>query len=227
MGDSFTLTLSGTSSVLEAHYFPPIELSPFKNLALGLVELLTFNSIPNIDEGKNKFYVGEEVITIPTVSYEIEDIENYLQKVLSTHDISISLQPNNNTLCSEINCSRPIDFGPEDSIGRLLGFTPRILSANVTHTSNLPVTILKVNSLRVECNITTGAYINGQRVHTIHEFFPVVPPGYKIVEVPSHVIYLPITVQAIDHLQLKLIEQNGQFVNLRGEIVTIRLHIKS
>ena len=218
MGDSFTLTLSGTSSVLEAHYFPPIELSPFKNYALGLVELLTFNSIPNIDEGKNKFYVGEEIITIPTGSYEIEDIENDLRKVLSTHDISISLQPNNS---SEIKCSRPIDFGPEDSIGRLLGFTPRTLSANITHTSDLPVTILKVNSLRVECNITTGAYINGQRVHTIHEFFPVVPPGYKIV------IYLPITVQAIDHLQLKLIDQDGQFVNLREEIVTIRLHIKS
>ena len=78
MGDSFTLTLSGTSSVLEAHYFPPIELSPLENYALGLVELLTFNSIPNIDEGKNKFHVGEEVITIPTGSYEIEDIENYL-----------------------------------------------------------------------------------------------------------------------------------------------------
>ena len=227
MGDSFTLTLSGMSSVLEAHYFPPIELLPLKNYTLGLVELLTFNSIPNIDEGKNKFYVGGKVITIPTGSYEIEDIENYLQKILSTHEISISLQPNNNTLCSQIKCNRQIDFGPEDSIGHLLGFTPRILAANVTHTSDLPVTILKVNSLRVECNITTGAYINGQRVHTIHEFFPAVPPGYKIVEVPSHVIYLPITVQAIDYIQLKLVDQDGQLVNLRGEVITIRLHIKS
>ena len=41
------------------------------------------------------------------------------------------------------------------------------------------------------------------------------------------VIYLPITVQAIDHLQLKLIDQDGQFVNLRGETVTKRLHIES
>ena len=92
MGDSFTLTLSGTSFVLEARYFPPIELSPFKNYALGLVELLTFNSIPNIDEGKNKFYVGEEIITIPTGSYEIEDLENNLQNVLSGRNISISTQ---------------------------------------------------------------------------------------------------------------------------------------
>ena len=172
--------------------------------------------------------MGGKVITIPAGSYEIENIENYLQKILSTREISISLQPNNNTLCSEIKC--PINFGPEDSIGHLLGFTLRILAANVTHRSDLLVTIPKVNSLRVECNITTdayGMYINGQRVHTIHEFSHAVPPGYKIVKVPSHIIYLPITVQAIDYIQSKLVDQDGQCVNLRGEVVTIRLHIKS
>lgn len=227
MGDSFTLTLSGTSSILEAYFFPPIELSPLKNYTLGLVELLTFNSIPNIDVGNNKFYVDKEIITIPTGSYEIEDLENYLQKALSDHNIIVNLKPNNNTLCSEIKCNRNINFEPSDSIGRLLGFTPRILQANITHKSDLPVTILKINSLRVECNITAGAYINGQRVHTIHEFFPIVPPGYKIVEVPSHITYLPITVQSIHNLQLKLVDQDGELVNFRGEVITIRLHVKS
>ena len=106
------------------------------------------------------------------------------QKVLSAHANSISLQPNNNTLCSGIKYSRPIDSGPEDSLGRLLGFTPRILFANVTHTSDLPGTILKFNSLRVESNITSDEDINGQQVHTIHELFPVILPVYKIVEAP-------------------------------------------
>lgn len=226
MGDSLTLTVSGTNSILEAHYFPPIELSAIKNYTLGLVELLTFNSIPNIDVGKNKFYVGREIVTIPTGSYEIEDIESYLHSALSNKDIIVNLKPNNNTLCSEIKCDQQINFIPNDSIGRLLGFTSRILKANIMHKSDLPVSILKVNSLRVECNITTGAYINEQQVHTIHEFFPVVPPGYKIIEVPSQVIYLPIAVQSIDHLQLKLVDQDGELVNFRGEIITIRLHVK-
>lgn len=227
MSESFTLTLSGTSSILDANYFPPIELSPHKSYTLGLVELLTFNSIPNIDGGNNKFYVGEEVIVIPTGSYEIKDIERYLQAVLSNKDITISLRANNNTLCSEIECSHEINFIPEDSIGRLLGFIPGILAANEAHKSELPVAILKINSLRVECSITTGAYINEQRAHTIHEFFPVVPPGYKIIEVPSHVIYLPIVVQSIHHLQLRIVDQDGRFVNFRGETITVRLHVKS
>lgn len=103
MDDSLTLTLSGTSSILEANYFSPIGLSPFKNYTLGLVELLTFNSIPNIDDG-NKSCVENEVITIPTGSYEIEDIDNYLQEALAQHDIHISFKPNNKTLRSEIKC---------------------------------------------------------------------------------------------------------------------------
>lgn len=227
MGESLTLTLSGQSSNLEAYYFPPIELSAEKHYSLGLVELLTFNSIPNIDKRNNKFHVGADVVTIPTGSYEIEDIEDYLRKAKPKDDIKLTIKPNNNTLRSEIRCNYPINFTPDNSIGRLLGFTPRNLQPNITHKSDSPVSILKVNSLRVECNITAGAYINEQRVHTIHEFFPVVPPGYKIVEVPAKVIYLPITVRAIHHLQLKIVDQDGHPVNFRGEIITIRLHIKS
>lgn len=227
MDDSFTLTISGTSSILEAQYFPPIELDAHKNYTLGLVELLTFNSIPNIDVGNDKFYVGNEIITIPTGSYEIEDIETYLQSELTNRGISITIKPNNNTLRSEIVCNRDINFLPDDSIGSLLGFTRRILEANKNHKSDLPVAILKVNALRVECSITAGAYINERKVHTIHEFFPLAPPGYKIIEVPSHVIYLPITSKTIDHIQLRIVDQDGDLVNFRGEVITIRLHIKS
>lgn len=226
MEDSLTLSLSGTSSTLEAQYFPPIELSADKHYVLGLVELLTFNSIPNIDTGKNKFYVGNEVIVLPTGSYEIEDIEKYLQEALAPKGVSINLRPNNNTLRSVIKCNQNIDFRPQDSIARLLGFTQRELPRNKTHSSELPVAILKVNALRVECNITSGAYINERKVHTIHEFFPAVPPGYKIIEVPSQVIYLPIAVKVIDHVQLRIVDQDEEPVNFRGEIITIRLHIK-
>lgn len=226
MESTLTLTLSGTSSVLETQYFPPIQLSPHKDYVLGLVHLLTFNSIPNIDVGSNKFYVGEEEVSLPTGSYEIADIEKYLSDALSKKGISISLKPNNNTLRSVIKCNQSVDFRPLDSIGPLLGFTQRILPLNRSHDSDLPVRILKVNALRVECNITTGAYINGTRVHTLHEFFPAVPPGYKIIEVPKQVIYLPIAVKSIDYLQVRLVDQDGYPINFRGETITIRLHLK-
>ncbi len=226
MSDSFTLTLSGTSSILEANYFEPIELSTKKNYVLGLVEFLTFNSIPNIDVNNNKFHINNQELAIPTGSYEIADINNYLKKVLGD-DIKIDIKANNSTLRSEVWCSHEIDFRPNNSIGRVLGFAPHILQANITHESDLPVKIIKINALRIECNITTGAYTNGQPVHTIHEFFPTVPPGYKIIEIPSHVIYLPVAVRAIHHLQLRIVDQDGALVNFRGEVITVRLHVKS
>ena len=227
MEETLTITLSGKSSILEAQFFPAIELSEKKNYVLGLVELLTFNSIPNIDE-KNKFYIkGEDPITIPVGSYEIDSIEEYLKKELEPKNITLELKANNNTLHSVIKCSREINFKPNDSIGYLLGFTSEDFSADTSHISKFPVRILKINSLRVECNITTGAYANGQRVHTIHEFFPAVSPGFKIIEIPTQVIYLPLTTKTIDNIQIRIVDQDGTLVNFRGEVITIRLHIKS
>ena len=101
--------------------------------------------------------MGKEELFLPTGSYEIEDIANFLRETLALNGISFSLKPNNNTLRRVIKCSQPIDFRPQDSIGQLLGFTKRVLEANFIHNSDLPVTILKINALRDECNISFGA----------------------------------------------------------------------
>lgn len=222
---SLTFTLSGESSILESYYFPPIELSPNKKYVLGLIELLTFNSIPNIDENSNKIYIDEKPLTIPTGSYEITDINTFIQTKLPK-DISFSLTANNNTLKSVIECNKVVDFQPIDSIANLLGFSNTKLEPNKVHTSLKPVKILKFNVLRVECNITSGAYINDRKVHTIHEFFPAVPPGFKIIEIPSKVIYHPVSVNSINYIQLKIVDEKGHSVNFRQETITVRLHLK-
>ena len=224
---SFTVSLSDTSSVLETHFFPPIELAPDKNYVLGLIELLTFHSIPNIDERNNKITVDGQDVIIPTGSYEIEDIDSYILGSLADSGITFSLQANNNTLQSTIKCSGQIDFRGGYSIGPLLGFHKDTLLVDELNISDSPVKILKVNIIRVDCNITSGAYINGESAHTIHEFFPSVPPSFKIIEAPSPVIYLPISVKRIDNITLTLVDQDGELINFRGEVISVRLHIKS
>lgn len=124
MGEtSLTFTLSGESSVLESYYFPPIELSPHKVYVLGLMELFTFNSIPNIDNIHNQIKIGDHLIKLPIGSYEIKDINEYIQKALERTGIIFSLSTNNNTLKSEINCSEVVDFKIKKSIAPLLGFS--------------------------------------------------------------------------------------------------------
>lgn len=108
----------------------------------------------------------------------------------------------------------------------------RLLQTSVSRESNasssdLLVVTLKVNALRVECNITAGAYMNELRVHTIHLFLLAVSPGYKIIEVPFHVIYLPVAVRIIDRLQIRIIDQDENLVHFRGRKITVRVHIKA
>lgn len=218
---SLTLTFSGSSSILNADYFPPLDLNV--NYVCGLVDFQTYNSIPNIDVGKNLLHIGDKIIEIPIGSYEIEDIEKYVQK---RSEIKFHLKANNNTLKSEIKSDHDINLNEAGSIAPILGFSKRMLKANTLYESDLPVNIIKVNAIRIECNIVAGSYINNRQAHTLHEFATTVGPGYKIVEVPANVIYLPVTVKRISSITLKIVDQDGDLVNFRGENITIRLHLK-
>lgn len=167
------------------------------------------------------------IIKIPTGSYELEHLAEYLQKRLKQKGVKLVLQANKNTLQCELFCNQPVDFSKPNTVAPLLGFrSDQVLGAYEAHESQLPANILKVNVIRVQCNIITGSYFNSQASHTIHEFSPKVAPGYKIIEVPQNVIYFPITVKSIQRIDLTLVDQNNQLINFRGETITIRLHIK-
>lgn len=223
-----TITLSGNKSTLTAEYFPPIELSRNFEYVCGLVDFQTYNSIPNVDEANNLFHIGDEIIRFPTGSYEIVNIFNYINRKLleKKREYDFVLFINNNTLQCTLSANVSIYLNKEKSIGNLLGFTSRQLLPNIKHKSDIKVNINKVNAIRIECNIVMGSYVNTKQVHTIHEFAPHVPPGYKIIEVPRNVIYLPVNVKQITSITLKLVDQDGKLINFRGETITARLHLK-
>lgn len=219
--------MSGKGSTISCDIFPPYDTSD-GDYVVGLVDLSTFNSIPNIEAGvNNKFYYDDDdkVITIDEGSYEIEDIEKYIRNRLPK-DIHFSLKANNNTLKTELLCGKRINFEKDETIASILGFSKKVLAADKSYESDLPVNILKVNSIRVECNIVRGSFDNGAEGHVLHEFFPLVEPGYKIVESPATVIYLPVNVQKVYNVTVQLRDQNGDLINLRDETLSVRLHIK-
>lgn len=220
-----TLTLSGRSSHLSAEYFPPLNLDQY--YVCGLIDFQTYNSIPNVDERNNLFHIGEYEIEIPTGTYEIDDIAKFISEELLLRNSTalVRIEANNNTMMSEIESNEKIYFNKDRTIGKLLGFSKCILDSDVLHLSDLPVDINKVNIIRVECNIITGSYFNNKPVHTIHEFSPETGAGYKIIEVPRNVIYLPVNVKRISSLTLKLVDQDGDLINFRGERITVRLHL--
>ena len=116
-----------------------------------------------------------------------------------------------------------VDFRPDHSICSLSGFNHAEFTSDYQESEN-PVNILSVNSVLVNIDIISGSYLNGQRNPYI--FFPAVSPGYKIIETPANLVYLPITLDAICSIETSLTVQNGQQLNLRGENVTIRFHVR-
>ena len=219
-------SLSGRGSYLTKDYFPPVDVSQGE-WEIGLIDLMTFHSIPNIEKGKNdKFYYGDnKIITVAEGAYEIEDLATALTGKLAKNE-QLELKPNNNTLKAEIKSNKKIDFTKDDTFASLLGFDPKVLEPNEYHISDRPVSIMKVDVIRVECNLVRGSYDNGTEGHVIHEFYPNVGPGYKIVEIPNTIVYLPLNVKWINNVTITLKDQNGERINLRNESLSVRLHIR-
>lgn len=228
---STTITISGKTSILSADFNPPIYLEDEKQYYLGLADFETFMSIPNIDQNNNKVYIADKIITIPEGTYDIADIEKFIKieirNVFENEKIVFSLKPNTNTLKCHIFCNKEVNFLKEGSVGKLLGFKERIINANVFDESDYVVNISKVNAICVDCNICVGSFNNGKPVHIIHQFYPIVAAGYKIVESPIPILYFPISVKTINNITVKIIDQDGDLINFRQETITVRLHLKS
>nr|CAH7717076.1 unnamed protein product [Callosobruchus chinensis] len=76
----YTFTLTGNESVLSAKIYPPIVLDSKKTYAIGLIDFVTYNTIPNVDSTNNKFYIDSHTITLADGCYEISDIERFIIK---------------------------------------------------------------------------------------------------------------------------------------------------
>ena len=87
------------------------------------------------------------------------------------------------------------------------------------------VNFLTITSILVNIDIISGSYINGSTKPTIYSFFPDVSPGYKIIENPHKLLYLPITSDTIHSIIIWLTDQNGNELNLRGENLSMRFHL--
>lgn len=228
---SITLTLTGSSSSLNAYFHPEIELDNHYNYSCSLLDLHTYNSIPNIHENNNKLYYTNadgisDFITVPVGSYEIHEIATYLHNILKEKGITFNMKGNKNTMKCIIECDVILDFRPNDCIGSVLGFSKRVLSDERMYKSDNIINIHHINIIRIDCDLTTGSFHNGERSHTIYEFSPSVSPGYKIMEQPKNLIYLPVIRRRINTINISVVDQNGDLVDFRGETITCRIHIK-
>jgi hypothetical protein len=238
---SFYVLLNDKSTRIKTTFSPVLELNESKKYEMALVNLETYYSFPNIDASNGNFRYSPDNgttwfdINIPEGSYEIGDINKYLQEMMKTSghydatadEYYISLEANNNTLKSVLNIKTNyrVDFTSARSVSTILGFNKQMYLTGCHESENI-VNIMSVSSLRITSDIIGSSYSNGSTKNIIYSFFPNVGPGYKIIEAPINLIYLPITIGTISSMVTELIDQNGKLINLRGEELSIRFHIR-
>lgn len=219
--------ITSNTSEITCSIFPPIKVS--NDAVIGLTQFQTYNSIPNIDSRNNSFIYYDESdtrreIIIEDGIYELYDIEHELKSKLGKD--SVSIKPNPNTLKCEFFCKYKVDFKADNSVGRLFGMGKIETQANSTTMSSDTISISKVNSISVEVSIVDGSYINGIASNCIYKCFITTPPGFRIIEIPTNVIYLPLNTNEIDRIVVRLVDEQRNLLNFRGEEISLELNLK-
>ena len=238
---SFQIIVSGNESSFSTRFNPNIELDRDKVYEIALVNLETYYSFPNIDENNNVFVysydngISWEKIKIPVGSYEIDDLNNTIHFEMEkrghydeiNNENYINICANSNTLKSVLIIEQgyQVDFNHKNSLAKVLGFTGTKYEEGFHESENV-VNILTINSILVNIDMISGSYVNGATKNTVYSFFPKVSPGYRIIESPVNLVYLPLILDTIDNINVSLTDQDDHLLNLRNEKLTIRFHIR-
>jgi hypothetical protein len=235
----FTITASGNSCDFTTSYPQPIQLDKDADYEAAFLSLETYNSIPNITEKNNKFVysankgVTWKTITLEKDAYSLTTINSEIQRQMIINDdylddnLFINISHSRLSAIVEItNSNYRVNFGVENSIGPLLGFSNELLSEGY-HKSPRIVDIMNINSVLINVDLIHDSYVNGVKGQAIHSFYPNVGPGYKIEERPQpELIFYPINSHYITHIRVWLTDQDNKLIDLQGERITIRVVIR-
>lgn len=193
----------------------------------------SFNEIEIIedDSEENHFFVktvSDAQIQLETGSYEIEDILKNLKLKIAENFPGVTFESNieKNILKCMVKMNRRICFDRPNSIASILGFKNSVLPKDVNNYSERLVNINPINVIRVETNITTGSFANDSMNRGIYDFYPTVGIGYKILERPKTIIYLPVSERSISQFRVRIVDQDNNLIDFRGEQISLRVHIK-
>ena len=236
---SFMITFTGEGSRIEKTFEPEITITPGCHYEIAFTSLETYYSIPNINETNNTLMisrVGERWVDIALDigCYGLISLNAEIGRKLKENKMVRAVQfiANYNTFkCTMIiRGGFAVNFSNKDSLSTVLGFEKKSYKATWKEKrfeSERTVKIMTVNSILVHCDLVGGSYLNEMRVPIIHSFFPLADPGDKIVERPAEYIYLPISSDVIRHMTVWLTDQDLRLIDLRGETLTIKFHLRS
>jgi len=239
-----TIVLSGDTTIIAKQFTMPLVLEENKEYEAALIHLSTYNSIPNITQNNNVFKYSTDggaswkIIELEKGAYEFKDIINEIKEIMYVNGDYI-INDNGkiayfidfdikqlSCLIEIANENYKIDFNCENSIGSVFGFGTEMLERGY-HKSPQNIKITNINSILVNVDLISHSYLNENLFPILYEFYPKVPLGYKIIEKPHSLIYLPVNRKfSIGEIRLWLTDQDLNPIDLQGETLTVNIHIR-
>ena len=163
-------------------------------------------------------------IELPPGVYELVDINNAIKQKIheSDYDFKIDIIPDTISMKSVLTTSNSIHFNSRLNI--LLGFTNKDYPPG-THTSEKPVMITTTDKVHLKCDCVDGSIVNGIREQILFSFNLSAPPGYKIINNPTTVLYKKINKTRLDQIQFFLEDSNHNPVDFNNETLTFTIQI--
>lgn len=207
------------------------------------------NLSPDFDNQTFKYRPGAtaswETLTIPEGVYNIEDIDAYIKQEMKTNgdyggtdsngdDVYyFSLTADNNQLKAVITLSNSYQVDlTAGNLYLLLGFDSQVLNTDGKHVAENRANIENgVSNILIHCSLVgnspySGSYVNGNPSDVLYSFNPNVPPGNLITITPNPPIWLPVKESLITTIRMRVTDQAGNLLNLRGENTSYRLVLR-
>lgn len=118
-------------------------------------------------------------------------------------------------------------FLPEIILDEKCDYSCAFLDLVIKNISNLNE-FLKMDVIRINCDIISDSYINGERAHTIHQFITSVSTvkGQSIIEIPKNLNYFLLKTRNLRTIQISLTDHSGKLIDLHGGDIICRINIK-
>lgn len=89
--------------------------------------------------------------------------------------------------------------------------------------------LVALGVVRIDCDIISNSYINGQSSRVIHQFATNASrvKGQTLVEIPKNLNYFPIQVnRCLQSIQISIADQKGEPLNIKSGDIICRINIK-
>lgn len=243
---STIIQINSTTSSFTTNFPVSSELNESFNYKVALQWFSVYNTIFNVTDKNNQFKFDNKIYKIKPGSYEIKDILSEMNTLINggavpkekPEKIDFSIKINYAKI--QINSStKTLSFNIDYSLAEILGFEKTqdlqkapILGSNKINVSN-------INSINILCDLVQSSYIANEnrqfenssssaiQKNLLYTFpYGTVAMGYRIVQSPNPIIYLPMTRKNISSISFQITDQDGNLLDFNRENISLALHIE-